>query len=411
MNLTRSRETLSTGVRWLLPIAALAAMIAAFILTDPLALFKANLPPVESLSIERIRVVEGGLEVTVLNGGPTPVEIAQVTVDDAYWGFDLSPSGVVPKLGRAVIRINYPWVEGEPLAVRILTSTGVIFEGDVSVATRSPTPGAGQFLAYGLLGIYVGIIPVGLGLLWFPAMKRLGQRGLGAILALTVGLLFFLLVDTLLEAIELGAELPGVFQGVGLVAFTALVTWMLLMAVGELRSRRRGKASPEPALYVATLIALGIGLHNLGEGLAIGAAFALGEAALGSFLVLGFTLHNITEGIGIAAPLVPRRSTEPGEKQADPPSPGWRTFAGLALLAGTPAVLGSWLGGFAFSSLMATIALSVGAGAIWQVIVEVVRLLQGYARGSGRSLLDGANLVGFLAGWGIMYLTAFLVKV
>ena len=364
MNLSRSHEIWSTGVRWLLPLAALGAMIAAFALADPLALFTADLPPVESLSFERIRVVEAGFEVTVLNGGPEAVEIAQVLVDDAFWGFDLDSSAVVPKLGRAVIKVDYPWMEGEPHVIRILTRTGASFEGEVRVATLSPTPGLEQFLAYGLLGIYVGILPVGLGLLWFPAMKRLGRRGLGAILALTVGLLFFLLVDTLLEALDLSGELPGVFQGVGLVLFTALLTWMALMGVGELRKRDRGPATHGQGLYVATLIALGIGLHNLGEGLAIGAAFALGEAALGSFLVVGFTLHNITEGVGIAAPLLPRgtggEGKEEGKEQTGPPSPSLRTFAGLALLAGAPAIVGAWLGGFAFSPLMAAIALASG---------------------------------------------------
>jgi zinc transporter ZupT len=100
------------------------------------------------------------------------------------------------------------------------------------------------------------------------------------------------------------------------------------------------------------LIALGIGLHNLGEGLAIGAAFAVGAGALGSFLVVGFTLHNITEGIGIVAPLIPARKTSAEmEETAPEPSPAWTHFAGLALLAGAPAVAGAWIGGFAFSTL------------------------------------------------------------
>ncbi len=114
---------------------------------------------------------------------------------------------------------------------------------------------------------------------------------------------------------------------------------------------------------VATLIALGIGLHNLGEGLAIGAAFATGAAALGSFLVVGFTLHNITEGDGIAAPLLR------GEM------PGLLTFFGLAVLAGSPAILGTWIGSLAFSPFLAALFLSLGAGAILQVIWEVSKLL------------------------------------
>ena len=197
-----------------------------------------------------------------------------------------------------------------------MTSTGATFDGAVAMATPTPRPGLAEFAAYGLLGVYVGIIPVALGLMWYPVMKRMGRKWLGAVLALTLGLLVFLLIDTLLEAFEVAAELPGAFQGIPLVLFAALLTWLVLLAIGS--GRRSGAGATSPArrgIYLAALIAFSIGLHNLGEGLAIGAAFALGEAALGSFLVIGFTLHNITEGIGIAAPMVPGKH-EDGERAA-----------------------------------------------------------------------------------------------
>jgi zinc transporter, ZIP family len=268
-------------------------------------------------------------------------------------------------------------------------------------------------MAYGLVGFYVGVVPVALGLLWYPIMRQMGRRWLGSILALTVGLLVFLLIDTFLEAIEVGAELPGVFQGVPLALFTGLVTWLALRAVG---SSRRGPAQDtvnplRRGLYLSGLIAFSIGLHNLGEGLAIGAAFALGEAALGSFLVIGFTLHNITEGVGIAAPLVPRKAA--GDSTAattEHATPGFGTFIKLALLAGAPAIVGAWLGGLAFSPLLALIFLGIGLGAIWQVIVEVVALLRSYAAQEESSLFTWINVGGFLAGLAIMYFTAFLVK-
>jgi ZIP family zinc transporter len=329
-----------------------------------------------------------------------------VQVDDAYYRFTLDPSAAIPRYGRAELHVAYPWVANEPHVIRLLSSSGLSFEAQVDLATLTPNPGPREFGAYGLLGIYVGILPVGLGMLWFPAMKRLGRRGLGAVLALTIGLLVFLLIDTLLEALETAQDLPGFLQGVPLVLFSALAAWLILLAVGNIG---RSGGSAARGVRLAVLIALGIGLHNLGEGLAIGSAFALGEAALGSFLVIGFTLHNITEGVGIAAPLLPSAggpANITGVKQ----SPQLASFIGLTLLAGSPAVLGAWIGGFAFSPLLAVIFLGLGLGAIWQVIVEVTRLLGRYAEQEGEPLFSWINVSGFLLGLGIMYLTAFLVS-
>jgi zinc transporter ZupT len=180
------------------------------------------------------------------------------------------------------------------------------------------------------------------------------------------------------------------------------LTWLAIMAVSR-RSAGSGSARAK-GILLATLIALSIGLHNFGEGLAVGAAFALGEAALGSFLVIGFILHNITEGIGIAAPLISNRQGEVNQ------APSLLAFGGLALLAGFPAVLGTWIGGFAFSPLLGTLFLGIGMGAIWQVIVEVTGLLRRYAERENTPFISWINLAGFLLGLAIMYFTAFLVK-
>jgi len=407
----------------IIPILAIGVMLVFFAFGNPLSLFTADLPPIEDLTIERIRVLEGGFEVSLVNGGPDPVTVAQVLVDDAYWSHEINPSSTIPRLGRATMEIPYPWVETEPHEIVVITSTGVTFPAEVPVAVVTPTPGLQEFLAYGLLGVYVGIIPVALGMLFFPAMKLMGRKWLGALLALTVGLLVFLLVDTLLEAFELSGNLPGVFQGIPLILFSALLTWLLILAISSQRKKSIGADPARQALYVATMIALGIGLHNFGEGLAIGVAFSIGEAALGSFLVIGFMLHNITEGVGIVAPLVPgkkeSKTGNPSETSSESlaqasantmKTPSLWIFAGLVLLAGAPAILGTWIGGFAFSPLLAAVFLGIGVGAIWQVIVEVVGLLRRYAEREGTPLVSWINLGGLLVGIGIMYLTALLVK-
>ena len=380
----------------LLPVVLLAGLLAVFAFGNPLALFTRGLPPVETLSIQPIRVTATGFEFDVINTGPTPVTIAQLAVDNAFWNFSITPSATLGRLETATIRLDYPWVTAEPNTLMIFTSTGVTFTGEVAMATPTPRPGLKEFLAYGLLGVYVGVLPVGLGLLWFPAMRRLGRRGLGAILAFTIGLLVFLLVDTLLAAIDVGGKLPGVFQGVPLALFAALLTWLALMAISARGSRKQATPAQQ-RLYVATLIALGIGLHNLGEGLAIGTAFALGEAALGSFLVIGFTLHNVTEGVGIAAPVT---RDQPALKQ----------FVALGLLAGAPAIAGAWIGGFTSSPVLAVLFLGIGTGAIWQVIVEVGNLLRRDAERDGLPLVSWLNVGALLAGIAVMYFTAFLVN-
>jgi zinc transporter, ZIP family len=260
----------------------------------------------------------------------------------------------------------------------------------VPVAIESPRADGATFLQFALIGTYVGVIPVALGLLWYPFLRRLGGRGLRFILALTVGLLLFLVVDMFLAANETALAAPTAFEGAVLVPLVALLAFMLLMVIGS----NKGEAQ-QRGLPLAYRIALGIGLHNLGEGLAIGAAFALGEVALGVFLILGFTLHNVTEGVGIAAPILRER-------------PALQHFLWLALLAGGPAILGVWIGGFIFSPLWATIFLAIGIGAIAQVIVEVGRLIVG-GRERRAAAFDWTTLAGVAAGIAIMYATALVV--
>lgn len=388
---TPTNRTLPLWVMAVLPLAFLAALVLAFLWLNPLAFFTGTTLPIENLTVEKVLFpAPGQMTLLVINGGPQPVTIAQIAIDDAYWHFTIEPSNTLGRLETATISLNYPWVKAEPLLINLVTSTGVTFETPVEAALTSPEVNGRTLLAYALLGIYVGVVPIVLGMLWYPFMRQMDRKWMNAILSLTIGLLVFLFIDTVVEALELANESPGAFQGVPVVFLVLLLTTGLLLAIGQ----RQGESTP---LGVATLIALGIGLHNLGEGLAIGAAFATGSAALGSFLVIGFTLHNITEGVGIASPLLKEQPTI-------------RTFFLLALLAGGPAILGAWLGSLAFSPFMATLFLSVGAGAILQVIWEVGKLVTKEAQRQKQPTLSWLNFAGVTAGILIMYLTAFLVN-
>lgn len=384
---------MSRPILWaLLPLLLIVAVAVAFMASDPLAPFTGSAPPVEELTIERTTLNEHGIGVRVRAGGSAPMRIVQVQVDGAYWKFSQDPGGPVERMDTAWLQVPYPWVNGEAHRLTFVTNTGALFEHSIDVAVTTPGVTAQRLNFYALIGLFVGVVPIALGMLFYPALRAGGPAVFEFALALTIGLLAFLLVDTLAEGLEFADKAAPQFHGSTLVWLPAALAFALLMAIG----RRKGEALSGVAL--ATSIALGIGLHNLGEGLAIGAAFATGAAALGSFLIIGFTLHNITEGIGISAPMLGDR-------------PRLKVFIGLIALAGLPAVLGIWIGSFAFSAHWAAVALGVGAGAILQVILEVSAYLARRAREQGRAWASGTTLAGVTLGVLVMYATAFLIQV
>lgn len=379
-------------VAWFgLPLVLLAALSLLVVKGGTLSSLRRGLPPVEELTVDRVRLTPGGITVAVVNGGPDPVTVAQVMVDEAFWSHAVTPSRTLPRLGRATVEIPYPWVEGEPLHLRLVTSNGVTFDHEIPVAAVTPAPDARYFLTFTLVGLYVGVLPVAIGLLWLPLLKRVERRWIHFALALTGGLLVFLVAEALHEALETAERVAGAFQGTGLVALSVLGAWLLLQAVAGSGKRETGGVAER--LRLAFLIALGIGLHNLGEGLAIGAAYAQGAVSLGAFLVVGFMIHNTTEGLGIVAPIA----------QDDPPL---KTLALAGALAGGPTILGAWAGGLAYSPLVGTICLGVGAGAILQVLGVLYRVIRRETEGA---LWTPLNALGVAAGLVVMYGTGLLV--
>jgi zinc transporter ZupT len=387
-----ARGLSSRNLMWFaLPLTAFLLATAWLFSSDWLQAFNTGAPPVEKLTFERTVLDSDGIHVSVRAGGSEPMMIAQVQVDEAFWTFRQDPPGELARMATAWLHIPYPWVVGEKHEIKVLSKTGAAFDKEIEVAVPTPQPHAGHLVPQALLGAFVGIVPVVIGLLFYPVLRGIGRRGLDFVLALTVGLLAFLFVDTLDEAFEAAGKAAPAFQGHAMVLLGAAAAFLVLFAIG----RRHGTPT---GLALATYMALGIGLHNLGEGLAIGAAFAAGAAGLGTFLVLGFTLHNVTEGIGIAAPLVGSRPSLP-------------TFAGLALLAGAPAIAGIWLGSLSYAPHWSALALAVGAGAILQVVIEVGGYLMRSSGRDGAALLNPSMVGGLVVGVGLMYATAMLVKV
>jgi ZIP family zinc transporter len=386
---------LLAGALAIVPLALLLALVALFVAGGDDLLG----PPVPAdalgrLDVERITFRPGEIAVQVVNSGPAPLTVAQVTVNEAIWEFAIAPDASIPRLGRATIALTYPWLEGEPLTVRLITSNGLAFTRTVPIAVLTPEPEPAVFVHFALLGILVGVLPVYLGLLWLPLVRQLGQSVLDFCLALTVGLLIFLGVDAVAEALELAARVPGPYRGVGLIAIGLVGAILILVSVSRRRLRgAAGRSEAERALALAYLIAVAIGLHNVGEGLAIGSAYAVGELALGASLVIGFTIHNVTEGFGIVTPLASHGAT-------------LRHLLMLGLVAGAPTIIGTWLGVLAYSPVWATLFLAVGAGAVFQVVYELARLP---GAGGGTRLVTPIGAVGLIAGLLVMYLTGLLV--
>lgn len=373
-----------------IPVIVIAGLVVLALKVGPAGIFPGDFPPVEDVTIGRVDLKPGLITAVVTNGGPSLVDVAQVLVDEAYWEFTAEPDRPLARLASQTLRIPYPWVEGEPVVITLISSTGATFVHEIPVATESPPVSSRFILTFGLLGLYIGLIPVLLGMTFMPFLRTLSRRWLHFFIAFAAGVLIFLGVETLVEAIEQAESLPPAFGGIGIVSLGAIGSFALILAFSRWMQRHSGADS---RLVVAFTVAAGIGLHNLGEGLAIGAAYRLGEIALGTFLVIGFGLHNTTEGLGIVSILGDRKVAI-------------MRLVGLGLIAGMPTVLGAWAGAFFFSPLLAAVFLTVATGAIAEVVVDVMAVVKREAPGGLASL---ESLGGIAVGLAIMYITGVFV--
>lgn len=389
---TTTRISLRTMGLLLLPILILAGVISLFLATGGGLNLKTT-APVEDLAIERYVLTPEGIDIYVRNAGPEAVTISQVVINDAVWPASVTPGATIPRLGRAFIHLEYPWSYAEAYGITIFTTNAIAFDVEIPVAFTTPQPDGQTFWSFALIGLYVGVIPVFLGIFWFPALRTLGRRWMTFLMAVTAGLLVFLGLDTLAEALESAAEAPAPFQGIGLVGIGAVGTFLLLDAISR-RQSTIGRSEAAQRLSVAYMIATGIGLHNLGEGLAIGAAYNVGEIALGAFLVVGFIIQNITEGLGIIAPVLRDR-------------PGIRHLGWMGLIGGAPAIVGAWIGGFAPAPTLAVLFLAVGTGAIFEVVYEIAKLIQ---KDTAKAAMPMTVFSGVLAGMLLLWITGLFIK-
>ena len=388
------RGDLSWRLWALVPVILLAIAVGGYVASGSslVGLIGTNPPQPDEFDIRRVEFKPGEIRIRVTNPQQDDLTIASVTVDDAIVPFELDGPDTLGRLRSSTIVIPYRWVADDPISVGVTSSTGIETVEEIPAAVETPGVTGDGFLGYAIIGFLVGVLPVALGLLWLPSLRRVKEQWLTAFMALTGGLLSFLGVEALFEAFQLQAVAPGALGGPGLVLLGVAGSFLTMTFISGHFSGKAGGAIGGVAL--ATLVAIGIGVHNFGEGLAIGTSFAFGQLTLGSFLIVGFMIHNVTEGLGIAAPAADEKATL-----------SWPRLVALTLIAGGPAILGAWLGGFAANDVLAVLFFGAAAGAAFEVVAEVARYVARRAPGGLRS---GYAIGGFLAGIAIMYVTGLL---
>jgi zinc transporter ZupT len=388
---TTQGSRLSWRVWAVIPVLLLALAVGVVVSsgTSLAELVGTNPPPADEFDIRRVEFSPGEIRIVVRNPQPDDLTIANVNVDDAIVPFTVDGPTTLGRLRSATIVVPFDWVENDPLTVGVTSSTGIETVKEIPAAIETPQPSVDSVLGYALIGFLVGVLPVALGLLWLPALRQASPIWLATFMAFTAGLLSFLGVEALSEAFDLQAGLPASLGGAGLVLLGVALSFLGMTAL----SGRLTQGAAATGFTLALLIAVGIGLHNLGEGLAIGASFAIGELQLGAFLVVGFMIHNVTEGLGIATPVAKSKVT-------------LLALTALVLIAGAPTVLGAWVGGFTSSDVLIALFFAIAAGAAFQVVVEVGRYV---ARSAPGGLRSGHAIAGFIAGIATMYVTGLLV--
>ena len=387
--------SVKTLLLFLAPVLLLAGVIAAFVYTRGAGLNITPAAPNETVQFGRPILRPGEIELHLRNTSPDAITIGQVNINDAIWPYSVSPSRLVPRLGSAVLTLRYPWVRAEAYEITVLSGNSIPFKTDIPVAAASATATAGTLWSFTLIGLYVGIIPIVLGMFWMPALKHLGARGMLFLTSATVGLLIYLGIDATTEALDGARHLRDTFQGAGIVGIGIVGTGLLLDGVSR-RQKGIGGSAAGARLSLATMIAIGIGLHNLGEGLAIGAAYTLGAATLGTFLVVGFIIQNLSEGLGIIIPILSDKPT-------------LRSLALLGLIGGGPAIIGAWVGGLVYSQPLSVLFLAIGAGAVFQVAYEIGRQLV-WKTGAEQRPMPMTAFAGVMTGMLALYVTGVVIK-
>ncbi|RQG99952.1 ZIP family metal transporter [Natrarchaeobius oligotrophus] len=239
-----------------------------------------------------------------------------------------------------------------------------------------------------VIGALAGVVPVAIGMLWFPFIRDLDPRYLHAFLALAAGVLVFIAIEMTEDIADYAGAAENTSAAVVLAVVGVAGTFAVMYVASEWRGRKMA-STEKSGLEIAYLVALALGLHSIGEGLGIGVAYVQGDATLVMLLVLAFVLHNVMEGPTVVAAVARDRETPP-----------LYHFAAMGLIAGGPVILGGWIGSFAQSDLLAVFFFAIAVGAILQVLIEVAELI----RFDAEAVLTRINAAAFANGFVLMFL-------
>ena len=195
--------------------------------------------PLPEVTIEKVEFHQNQVVAFIRNTGPEQVTISQADINDRIQSAAIEPSQVLPRLSEAKVIIPFFWNTAEPYEVGITTSDGTRFSKLIEAAAPAPIPNINQFSVFAMLGIFVGVIPVLIGLAWYPFLRKITRNQYNFFLSLTAGLLVFLGIDAFLESNEIAANnLAATFNGQLLIPVIIIATFLGLFYLSEYFGKR-----------------------------------------------------------------------------------------------------------------------------------------------------------------------------